>query len=435
MMNLKDRDGVAQIARDMEFICATVGTRLAGSPQEERVADYVLQRFGELGLARIEKLPFPCSRWLPGSAVLARRDAARSDQDKDRVVAAQQVTHSPPTPAEGVEGELVIFEPVDWETGLRRCDLDGKIGLFFGGYGESAQVFQQVQESALAALVFVDTRLQTDWPIANGVGERFMALIRKPMAYISLMDAWALARDGVTRVRLTCTGHAEAGTSWNVAGELPGDDPDGKIIVVCGHIDSVAVAQGADDNASGMAAVLECARRLRKLERRHTVRFMGFGAEEQLSVGSSRYVNSQVKDLDRIGFTCNFDGIGAHLGISGVMCTGTPQMDAYISDIVDKRRQFGRVYPDVSPYQDQFWFTSRGIPGVWFMRKTHLQVFWYHHSPHNNLDVVSFDQIAWTAEIACELLGELVAGDRWPFSHEIAPELREKIEGYLAELF
>ena len=67
MMNLKDRQGVAQIAQDMDFMCAGVGTRLAGSPEEHEVASYVMERFGELSLSNVEKLPFSCRRWLPAA--------------------------------------------------------------------------------------------------------------------------------------------------------------------------------------------------------------------------------------------------------------------------------------------------------------------------------------------------------------------------------
>ena len=438
MMNLKDRGGLAQIAKDMDYMCATVGRRLAASPEEERVADHILGRFRELGLSNVRKLPFSCRRWLPGSAelsVLSYGDPIGLGGEEGRVMVAQQVTHTPATPPEGVEGELVFFEPVDWEDGLRREDVKGKIGLFLGGYGESARVFQQLHESGLTALLFVDTRLQTDWPIANGVGERFMKLIRKPMAYVSLMDAWWLAKYKATRVRFTCTGEATEGTSWNVAGDLQGNDPQGRVIVMCGHIDSVSVGQGADDNASGMAAVLECARRLRERCPRHAIRFVGFGAEEQLSVGSSRYVNTQVQDLDRIGFVCNFDGIGAHLGLSTVMCTGTPDLLTYVQDVVDKGLQFGKAVADVSPYQDQFWFTAKGIPGIWFTRKTHLSSSWYHHSVHNRLEEISGEQIAWTAEAACEMVGDLAERASWPFERELSPELQARIAEYLCELF
>ncbi len=412
----------------MAFLCGTLGARLAGSPEEERAADYMVDRFRALGLTNPRKLPFPCMRWLPGAAAVHIEPGGP-------VLAAQQVAHSPATPPEGVEGELLFLEPVDWENGLRCAELHGKIGLFLGGYGESERVFRELHQSRLAALLFVDTRLQTTWPIANGVGERFREHITKPMAYLSLMDAYKLARARVGRVRLVCSGIMADGSSWNAVAELPGGDPDGRVIVVSGHLDSVAIGQGADDNATGIAATLECARRLQQDRHRHTLRFIGFGAEEQLSVGAGRYVREQALDLDRIDWACNFDSIGAHFGLSEVMCTGTPEMEAYVRSVADTRLQYGTVCADVCPYQDQFWFAAQGIPGVWFTRKTHLPGCWYHHSEHNTLEVVSCEEVAWAAEAACTLLSELADSEAWPFPRAIDPAMQAKVGGYLRELF
>jgi Zn-dependent M28 family amino/carboxypeptidase len=262
-----------------------------------------------------------------------------------------------------------------------------------------------------------------------------MALIRKPMAYVSLTHAWALVRDGVRRVRLTCTGRAEDGTSCNVVGELPGSDSSSRVVAVAGHMDSVSVGVGADDDASGVVAMLECARRLRERPRQNAARFIGFGAEEQLSVGSARYMLEQVTDTDRLAFVCNFDGIAAHAGMSSVMCTGTRGLEEFVRRIIVERLQFGEVHSDVCPYQDQFWFTAKGIPGIWMTRKTHLNGYWYHHSIHNDLSAVSMEQIAWTAEAACELMKPLLAASKWPFPRRIPAALMTRIDRYTREIF
>jgi aminopeptidase YwaD len=55
-----------------------------------------------------------------------------------------------------------------------------------------------------------------------------------------------------------------------------------QVIVVGGHIDSVAGAPGANDNASGSAVVLELARCMRDLETTATIEFVLFGAEEMI---------------------------------------------------------------------------------------------------------------------------------------------------------
>jgi hypothetical protein len=79
-------------------------------------------------------------------------------------------------------------------------------------------------------------------------------------------------------------------------------DPD-VAVLVGGHFDSIASvgtmgAPGADDNASGTAAVLECARALAGYQFERSVMFVGFGAEELGLVGSA----ALAFDLPGLGF-------------------------------------------------------------------------------------------------------------------------------------
>ena len=436
MMEVSDCGGLGRIEADMEHLCRTIGNRLAGWPGEELAADWMVGRLNELGLSNVAKIPFPCRRWrlVEGKVEIAGAPG-NVGEGFDRDVSCMPVTHAASTPPEGVEGEVVVFEPLDYMEGLRRTDLAGKIGLFHGSYGESAKVFAEMHNSDLAALVFCDTRLATEWPIANGMGDKFMKLVKKPMAYVSFMDAWKLARAGVRRLRLTSVGAAEEAQSWNVVGDLPGDDPDGHVIILSGHLDSVAIGVGADDNASGIAATLECARRLKEIPHRHTFRFIGFGAEEQLSLGSWRYVADQITDIERVALVFNFDGFAAWRGITEILSTGSGEFDGYLRDVLDNRLAFGSVVPGVSPYQDAYPFATRGIPGAWFTRKTHEDTYWWHHSVHNDLANVSTEQIARTAEAACTVLGELAVTDDWPFERKIAPDLQKEVERYRRELF
>lgn len=71
------------------------------------------------------------------------------------------------------------------------------------------------------------------------------------------------------------------GTTFrNIEAVLPGRTHPNEIIVVGGHYDSVFDSPGADDNASGTAAVLELARLLKTRPLDRTVRFVAFVNEE-----------------------------------------------------------------------------------------------------------------------------------------------------------
>lgn len=87
-------------------------------------------------------------------------------------------------------------------------------------------------------------------------------------------------------------------TERNLVAEIPGRDPS-QIVVVGAHFDSWDWASGADDNGSGVAAVLDAARILKSLNIRPyaTIRFAFFSGEEQANLGSRAYVARHGSEL------------------------------------------------------------------------------------------------------------------------------------------
>ncbi|WP_084470111.1 M28 family metallopeptidase [Jiangella gansuensis] len=77
----------------------------------------------------------------------------------------------------------------------------------------------------------------------------------------------------------------DAGTSTNVIADSPGFDPAQPHVVVGAHLDTVPQAPGAEDNASGVAVVLELARLAAAQPPGVPVRFIAFGAEEPRGEG------------------------------------------------------------------------------------------------------------------------------------------------------
>jgi len=71
-----------------------------------------------------------------------------------------------------------------------------------------------------------------------------------------------------------------------------------KIIIIGAHYDSVKDGKGADDNASGVAVMLEAAKKLKSVETPYTIYFIAFGAEELGFIGSYYYVD-QMTEVDK----------------------------------------------------------------------------------------------------------------------------------------
>jgi hypothetical protein len=114
--------------------------------------------------------------------------------------------------------------------------------------------------------------------------------------------------------------------SFNVIGVLPGTDPKlkGEAIVIGAHYDHLGMGgegsgslsektgihHGADDNASGVAGLIELARMLSSQKLRRTVVFIAFSGEEEGLIGSNYYVNHPVVPLANTVAMLNMDMIG-----------------------------------------------------------------------------------------------------------------------------
>ncbi len=120
-------------------------------------------------------------------------------------------------------------------------------------------------------------------------------------------------------------GPAPALPTQNVFAILPGRDPAlaGEYVVIGAHFDHLgtstegaldpdvrAVRRGADDNASGTAAVMELARLLAANPPRRSIIFANFSGEEQGILGSAYFVEHMPVPIDSVDAMLNFDMVG-----------------------------------------------------------------------------------------------------------------------------
>jgi len=101
----------------------------------------------------------------------------------------------------------------------------------------------------------------------------------------------------------------------NIIATKPGKDKKDKIIIICAHYDSVVGSPGADDNASGVAALLELARLFSQLDLNKTLKFIAFTNEEPPFylteyMGSFRYAKEARKRKEDIKAVLCLESIG-----------------------------------------------------------------------------------------------------------------------------
>ena len=151
-----------------------------------------------------------------------------------------------------------------------------------------------------------------------GIGERSpQAPANLARAAGFLARAFAAAGLAVERQRYDAPG----GPFENVVGVRPGRRKDGGVVVIGAHYDSLPGTVGADDNASGVAAMLAIARALGRTEPARELRFVAFGTEETHfqtdGMGAVAYARRCRAGDDAIAAMLSLETLGTYLDEPG----------------------------------------------------------------------------------------------------------------------
>ena len=190
-------------------------------------------------------------------------------------------------------------------------------------------------------------------------------------------------------------GRADGLPTQNVVAVLPGSDPAlrGQYVVIGAHFDHLgrasfgaldpgaadAIRNGADDNASGTAAVMALARRFAARPPRRSVIFATFSAEELGLIGSRHFVENPPVPLDSVVAMLNFDMVGRlrddKLIVNGVE-TAT-EMRAILDSANTEPRLDVRALGGGFGPSDHASFYLKGIPVLHFFTDLHAD---YHRA-------------------------------------------------------
>lgn len=134
---------------------------------------------------------------------------------------------------------------------------------------------------------------------------------------VSRLEALGVAPAGFGRLqRFEGMGPSPEGRvlyqGFNVLGMIPGTRVGDRYIVVSAHYDHVGtyggqIYNGADDNASGVATMLELAKRLKARPPEHSVILVAFDGEERGLLGAREFVKAPPVPLSSIALNLNFD--------------------------------------------------------------------------------------------------------------------------------
>lgn len=415
------RDHVQQI---------TMYNRVQASADKHRAAEYVLEKLRTYGIddVRVEKYPADGKTYHLTQKSSPTWDARAGElwvvePVKKRIVAFAEVPVSlaPFSRSTSLTAELVDVGVGTSEKDYEGKEARGKIVLASGSLNTVYSVAAFKHGAAGVISYWLRDPVQFPDVVANGriphesdKGEP--ATFGFNVSPRSGRELARLAQAGKVMAKVTVDAEVRAGEYETLIATIPGGDLPGEEVILTAHLDHYK--PGANDNASGSAAILEVARALHSLinrgvlpRPRRTLRFLWI---DEMN-GTAGYLEKHPETKQRAVAALNFDMAGADLvkANSYLRMKLTPDsMPSFLNDLtanflklVDtlkiitptgSRAQFNyRLVPFVSG-SDHIWFNdgSLGIPAVQF---NHWDDDFYHtsHDSAEMTDPTEFKRITF----------------------------------------
>jgi aminopeptidase YwaD len=195
--------------------------------------------------------------------------------------------------------------------------------------------------------------------------------------------------------------------SSNVIGFIPSnlkkkkDREKAQTIVISAHYDHLGAMgektyfPGANDNASGVAMLLELAKYFKENPLEYNVMFIAFAGEEVGLLGSEYFVRYPWLDLKNIKFLVNLDIMGS--GEEGItVVNGTKHIEEFnrLVKLNEEKKGLSLVKPrGEAANSDHYWFSQRGVPAFFIYtmgpNKNYHDVF----DTYENLSFAKFNDI------------------------------------------
>ena len=373
---------VCEIMDTISFLTEDIGVRLAGSENEKRAANFLRDRFLEATKhCRIEEFPVMMRN--------VRREYLKIHVDgKWEKYPCSLYTSAVGTGGKEIAGDIVFF---DGHTGYQMPDishLKGRAVIYYGPHPGGENEYRRLMEAKPAFLLMVDTRHTGEAPLADGL---FPSLVKKygsvPTVSVAFQDAWKWIGHNADGARLLVEGGMVPSFSQNVVAEIPGQDK--QCIYLGAHHDTQAGTPGADDNAIACGILVGMCKELARQKHRHTIRLISFGAEEQLSLGSSAYVRKHKAEMSNGRFMCNFDSCGSCAGWNFFVISAGQRLSKIIRDTYNGCGIYYQAQTEPEPFTDQFPFAAAGVPGITLERGNCETGIFYHHRFDNTIDKIS----------------------------------------------
>jgi hypothetical protein len=399
--------------------------RYTPSPGLDQTASYIAAEFGRLGLepggdngSFIQRYPLITTQLAVDASTIAVRGGPTWKVGRDVLVRFGTISDPVSGPVVVVDGSVGGLEP------LERANLAGAIVLIASPSGLSTrQLSQLVFARGAAAMISISDRTESSWTAMSArqgrpsmrkawgestesrrgvfleISEDAVAPALRQYGY-DLRPAQTRARQRISVKRLPNMvvsidlqyAPVDQQFAPNVVGILEGSDPvlKSEYVLFSAHMDHVGVGSpvngdsifnGADDDASGTAAVIETAEAYAMLSPRpkRSMIFLAVSGEERGLWGSEYFAANPSVQIDRIVADFNSDMISRNWEDT-VVVIGKEH-----SDLGQTLNRVNAEHPELSMHaiddiwpEERFYFRSdhihfarRGVPILFFFTGTH----------------------------------------------------------------
>ncbi|MBC8173766.1 MAG: M20/M25/M40 family metallo-hydrolase [Chitinophagales bacterium] len=189
----------------------------------------------------------------------------------------------------------------------------------------------------------------------------------------------------------------------NVIGFIEGKEKKDSLLVFSAHYDHLGVFgddtyfPGANDNASGIAMLLQLAEYFSKAENQsaYTIAFIAFGGEEIGLVGSKYFTDYPLFELSKIKFLINMDIVGT--GDDGIKVVNGAVHTEHFNNLV-KLNNENNFLKSVQPRgkaanSDHYFFTEKGVPAFFIYTLGGIAAYHDVYDKPETLPLTEFDDL------------------------------------------
>lgn len=294
---------------NLRYLCKKIGPRLSGSLQAQKAVEATAKMLKDAGADTVYLQPCMVPHWTRGEKETGYIKLANGVKYNLDLCA---LGNSEGTGKNGISAQVVEVKSFSELEQLGAAVIKGKIVFFnfemnptyvttFSAYGESGRSrstgpSKAASFGAIGAIVRSLASNPDDFP-HTGVTIYNDSFPKIPALAISTNNAIWLSNQLKKKMQLTAylrntSTMLPDEPSFNVVGEIRGNEFPGEIITVGGHLDSWDLAEGAQDDGAGCVQSIEVLRALKAsgVHPKRTIRAVMFMNEENGGRGGDKYL-------------------------------------------------------------------------------------------------------------------------------------------------